>query len=220
MDRINLYLESLHLQEDIADLLPNINPTSMSKKIQANLDPDDLEKSIKIISRFTPKISPKIFPKVDNYMESKYDNYKRLRKRANVVLTNSLDGLSPTIASMASSFITLLSMYAPKGKENLTPEQNLNKNLKELISRSRKFASEHEDEEKNIRASDYYDIAVAWTIVVMGTGVAIGLGTGSYIFLKLVSAGFVGALSILANGAVVLALLGATVWMLLKIYST
>jgi hypothetical protein len=218
MDKINMYLESLYLQEDLIDILPKFNATKIAKKIQANLDSANPKDSAKKISRFIPKINPALVPKIDSFMSSKDTEYNKLHNRASIVLKNSLDNVSQKMANLAATFLVVSSMYAPRQKRNISHEQNLNSNLKEFITRVRKFGSEHEDDEENrkLRSSDYIDLSVAWVIVVMGSALAISLGSGSYAILTALATAFASGVSLIFHVAIIVGIVIVGLWIYLN----
>lgn len=201
MEYIDKYLEVLETQDEfvkldevdlsklVSILTPESKTKSLIKKVQSSLDKKDPIKSLKRIKSlmsFMPKVNIR---KIDNYLGSKLKDYKGLKKMADIIVGNSLPNISNPTKDYATSFLALSSFIAKKGSK-ITPKDNLKKNVKEFVMRSRKFIDDYEDDEKGKKAKktgfqkeDLPDLAVAWVVVVMSTVFGVSLGSGLYAIL-------------------------------------
>lgn len=198
MEYINKYLKILEIQDEciklneanlgnlFSKLTPETNTKSLLKQMESSInkrDPVTSIKRIKSLLSFLPTVKLK---SVDSYIESKVKEYKNLKRMSRIVLTNSLPGISVEVQDYASSFLALSSFVVKKG-QNINPKENLKKNLKEFIMKTRKFMDEQESDQENKKVAfqkeDLPDLAVAWTIVVMTTALGTALGLGGYAIL-------------------------------------
>ena len=237
MIKIDSYLEAIHFQtevtaiiegEDDVDLgIPKMDVKKTAKKMKAAVNMKDPKGSIKKLQGMVPPgINKQTFNKIDKLLNEKFTDYSKFKRIASGVVKNSIDGVSPKMANYAGSFLAFSSMFAPKGKQNLSPDKNLKLNIKQFVTEARKFGEDYEQEEEKetsrIRVSDYADIAVAWVIITTSLSLAIGIGGGVYMFLKGAGAGLAiglsiglpGLLSIVGWGAVSIAFMWFVLFMM------
>jgi len=192
MNKIDIYLNELCIQEDITSVLPKIDFKSYVQKLKGSVKIKDPKGSMNKIAKMAPPgFNVNVVKKIDKLVSTKYANYKKLQKMATQVVKNSINDVSDKMATIAGSYLVVSSMFAKKGKEGITHEASLKLQLKAFVKGVRKFGEDYdEDEKKNskMRPSDYADLSVAWVVVVMSTALAIGIGGGVFIFLKVVAA--------------------------------
>ena len=209
MNKIDIYLNELHIQEDIASVLPKIDSRSYIKKLKGSVNLKDPVGSMKKVAKLAPPgLTPNVIKRIDKVASEKYANYKKLQTISSRVVKNSIANVSDQMSEIAGSFLVISSMFS-KGKKNITHEANLKIQLKEFVTRVRKFGEDYDEEEKKnskIRPSDYADLSVAWVVVVMSTALAVGIGGGTYIFLKVVAASIAASM-----GAVMMTLTWAVI---------
>lgn len=210
MENLDKYLDLFYLQEDLVHLneedlakvaskFADEKKTMMlAKNIQKTLNTDDPVKSLKRVKQMMPPVPIKNVSSIDRYFSSKYSEYKKLKNTTTNILKNSLSqGMSDKMIDLASSFLVIHSMVIKKGDKNLTHTQNLKNSIKDFVMKTRKFADDFDDEEQStkkqpiIQKEDIPDLAVAWTIVVMASALAIGLGTGLFHIMMAIASIFV-----------------------------
>ncbi len=215
MDKIDKYLEHIYIQEDFQNLIEttfekdihkvskDIKGKKIFKQMHSLLDPKNPAKSLKKIKKFIPKV-PKInINTIDKYMASKVKDYRNLKKTADVIISNSITGISKESKDAASSFLAISSLFGKK-KEKITTKDNLKKNIRTFVTKVRKFTEEYEEKEEGgvkISKEDIPDFAVAWVIVIMTISLAIAVGTGLYGIIATVS----GLISGIGGGTFILA---------------
>ncbi|MFW9871761.1 MAG: hypothetical protein ACFFG0_01580 [Candidatus Thorarchaeota archaeon] len=213
MKSIEKYLEILNIKSeleqlneaDFSNLISKFTPEAKTKnlvrKMSSNINKKDPVKSLKNINSifsFVPTMSSK---KIDGFIGSKVKEFNSLKRMADVILKNSLPDISDSARDYASSFVAVSSFVTDKNKKDIKIKDNLKLRIKEFVLRTRKFMDEHEPEvEKKgsrIQKEDLPDLAIAWTIVVMSTAIALGIGTGSYILLATIIAHHLGSIFVI-----------------------
>jgi hypothetical protein len=206
MSNVNEYIDILYLHEEllqlneidlsaaIRKLTPESKTKNMVKNIATSLDKKDKSKSLKKIKTIVTAV-PKVKPQsIDNHISSKYSDYKKMKKTADVVLKNSLPEVSIKVRDIASTFLSVSSMVAKKKNLNIEPTTNLKNNIKLFVTKVRSFVDFDEDEQEKkksgLEKEDIADLSVAWVIVTMSTALAVGLGTGMYGVLTAIAALF------------------------------
>lgn len=199
MDKIDRYLETLYVQEDLVNLyeldmnqiVSKFTPEKfkgISKNLQGSINKKNPIKSMKKIKKIVSVVPVINLGSVDKTLTSKIKEYPSMKKMAKTVLQNSFGSASKQSLEVASSAITVLSMIGKKN-EKITMKENLKKNIKEFITRTRKFTDEHDDDKEasGFQKEDLPDLAVAWVIITMGTAAAVALGTGGVMILAEIS---------------------------------
>lgn len=188
MNNLNVYLESIYIQEDLKSLIPNMSD-GLGKQLAKSIDIKNPDKTAKVVKRLLPRVEPKSgFSKLDKFMDSKFDKFKTYKQLASRILSNSVPGLSKYVADSAASAIVIISMFAKKSEKNQPYEKNLKKNLKEVVDRARKFgedfdddyADEEDDAKKKRKIQDIADLSVAWGVIMVLSVVILGIGAGLY----------------------------------------
>jgi len=208
MESIDKYLKVLEIKDEcvrlnegeldkaISKLTPESKTKSMVKKVSSSVNkrtPLESLKKISSILSFLPRIS---VASIDRFMSSRVSEYKSLKRTADVVLKNSISGISNDVNNYASTLIATLSFVAKKN-EKVNPKDNLKKILKEVVTKSRKFMEEHEDVETKkpgFKKEDLPDLAVAWVIVVMSASTAGAVLAGGYAILAAIASALPGLL--------------------------
>jgi hypothetical protein len=211
MNKIDSYLNELYIKEEIN--LPNLDVKKFASKFKSVVNVNDPKGSVKNIMKIAPPgIKPSMIQGINTYISSKYDKFDSLKDKATKIVKNSVEGVSPKMADIAGSYLAISSMFAKKAQSNMTHEANLTLNIQEFMGKVQKFGEDYEEEaekkNRKIRPSDYADLSVAWVIVVMSTGLAIGISTGVYIALKIVAMAFAatlaGFMSVISWGIVII----------------
>lgn len=204
MDNIDKYLESLYIQEEFlhineADLKTAIDKISVSGQIKSllnniknMLNPKDPMKSLVKIKSAAKRLPTVKQSSIDKFIGSKFKEFKPLKKMAEAVLKNSVPGLSDYSVDAASSFLAFISFFVAKNEKHLKPKDKLKLNIKDFVARTRKFGEEYGEEatEKTSRLQkeDIPDLAIAWTMVVMGIVISGSLIAGAVSFASSVMA--------------------------------
>lgn len=206
MNKIDSYLNEIYIQEDMQEVLSDYKridkPTVM--KLNAAVNPKDPKGSLQKLSKLIPSgfNGKKAITKVDQAIGMKISEYPKLKKRATIVVKNSISGVSDQMADVAGSFLAFHSLFAKKGQENMPLDTNLKNNLKIFVTKVRKFGEDYEDEKEEktkLRPSDYADLSVAWVVIVMTTGLAVGIGAGVYVAMKIVALAVAASLPFIMN---------------------
>jgi len=191
MNKIDSYLNEIYVREELN--LPNLDVKGFISKSKKVVDEKDPKGSINRILKIAPPgIKPSMLKTIDSYASGKYDKYDTMKASTAKIIKNSIEGVSPKMAEIAASYLTISSMFGKKGQQNMTHEAMLKINIKEFVVKARSFGEDYSDEEeeksnKRLRPSDYADLSVAWVIVVMSTALAVGIGGGVYVFLKVIA---------------------------------
>lgn len=203
MKSVDKYLELLEIKEElialneidlnslISKLTPEAKTKAIIKKMRSSVDKKNPVKSMKAIKKilnFVPAFEAK---KLDSFIQSKFSGHKSLKATAKTILKNSLPDASDTSIDFASTFLAVSATIAEKGKEKISPRDNLKNRIKEFVIRTRKFMDEHEEEAEKEQGlftkENLPDLAVGWIIVVMATAFATGIGGGVFLVLLAVS---------------------------------
>jgi len=207
MNKIDNYLNEVYIQEDIKEALSayqTIDKRFLSK-MKGTIKENDPKGSMKRLKKIVPSgfNAKTALSKVDAALGMKVSEYPKLKKRATVVVKNSINGISNQMAEIAGTFLAFHSLFAKKGQENTPVDKNLQLNLKIFVTKVRKFGDDYEEsdskEKSKMRPSDYSDISVAWVIIVMSTALAFGIGAGIYVALKVVALAFAATLPFLMS---------------------
>jgi hypothetical protein len=200
MEAIREYLKVLEIQDELVslnefelkNLISKLTPESKTKALIKDLSKStnkrDPIKSLKRVSKLLKFLPTVELKKIDSYMKSKTTDYVKFKRMADVVVGNSLPGISDKARDFSSSFLAVTAFVVPKGKD-IDPAKNLKNNIKTFVFKTRKFMDEQEDNVKKsgLQKEDLPDLAVAWVIVLMTTALAAGLGTGAYLVLAAIA---------------------------------
>jgi hypothetical protein len=192
------YLDSIYLQEefsrinefDLSKLTSKIPTEDKAKSIVKQLNssvnvkkPKQTMDKIKKATSGMPKVQSSA---LDNFLAKKVKNYKSMKSTSVKIIENSLPGISSKMSDKAGTFIAFSSMFSKKG-DNISPKDNMKKNIKEFVIKVRKFADDFGDDSSTekktgggFQKEDIPDIAVAFTIVVMAVALATSLASGMY----------------------------------------
>ena len=205
MNKLDMYLNEIYIHEDIQETLKDYTrfDKNMLMKIKSAVNPSDPKGSLKSLKKVAPSgfNSKNAISKIDSALGLKISEYPKLKNRATIVVKNSIDGVSPVMADIAGTFLGFHSLFTKKGQENQSLDKNLKANLKIFVSKVRKFGEDYEEDEKEskpkLRPSDYADLSVAWVIIVMTTALAVGIGAGTYVAMKIVALAFAATLPLI-----------------------
>lgn len=189
MDKLDSYIESLYLRDkrlvefDLNKISKKLTPESKLKSwfkdynsAVKKRDGKGVTKQLKKLP--IPKMTLAIVDKAASVTDSGYKKRKLLSKR---VIENSLPGTTNKSTDIAASFLSLLSSLKASKNDNRSESDRLKQYLKEFVIKSRKFMDEHEgevekkDKRTAFQKEDLPDLAVAWTIVVMTTGLSVAV---------------------------------------------
>ncbi len=190
---INLLYETQALSEDMGIDLPNVGK-GLVKKISSTIDVKNPIGTMKKIKKLTPKGFDNLnaVKKAEAYASDKFEKFGVFKKTATQVIKNSLSGVSPKVADVAGGFLAVTAMVVKKSDKNKSPEKVLKVNIKEFITRARKFGEDYDEDDETqkgkMRTSDVTDLSVAWVVIVMSTAVAVGLINGSFVISAAISA--------------------------------
>lgn len=188
MNKIDTYLQELYIQEEIdifmegiLDNFPKFDYKNIAKKMVSVFDPSNLKKSIVKLSTIVPPgVTINNFQKLESKVSEHIENYQTLKETATPIIKNSLPGISPKMLNLASSFLAISSFVSDKKNDKITAEKNLRNQIKKFVYKARGFADEQEEDERmKMKPSDYTDMVIGFTIIVLST----------YIVGKLVSGG-------------------------------
>jgi len=196
MNKLESYLNEIYIQEDMKEALKEFSNLDMNfmRKVKSALNPTDPKGSLKKVAKFVPPgiNAKKAMSKIDSVIGLKISEYPRLKKRATAVVKNSVNGASKQMAEVAGTYLAFSSLFVKKGQENTTLDKNLKVNLKIFVGKVRKFGEDYEDEDdqknkKTLRPGDLADLSIAWVVCVMSAGLAVGIGAGLYVAMKVVA---------------------------------
>jgi len=204
MDKLDKYLDSFYLQEEL-NMLNEFDLTKLSSKIPTdekangilkklnssinmNKPKESLVKMKKVVSGL-PSINTS---SVESFATKKIKNYKAMKGMSQKIIENSLPGISNNMVNNAAIFLAISSNFSKKD-EKVSQQDVLKRNIKTFVLKVRKFADDFDDSEEKKKTSvfqkeDIPDLAVAWVIVAMATAIAIGFGTGIYAILTSIAA--------------------------------
>jgi hypothetical protein len=199
MSKIDNYIDFLYLkeemihEEELSGLVKSITPQnktkSMIQNISNSLDEKDIEGSIKKVKRVLMPM-PKIkLSKIDNFMNSKYKDYFKLKRTANVILNNSIPGVSKNMLDVASSFIVISSMVAKKSESNKDPKELMKRNIKDFVVKVRSFYDDDEEEVKGGNSPDSKvnkDMLVGYATIAIGIVLAVGVAKSMLVIVSAV----------------------------------
>jgi hypothetical protein len=199
MSKIDNYIDFLYLkeemihEEELSGLVKSITPQnktkSMIQNISNSLDEKDIEGSIKKVKRVLMPM-PKIkLSKIDNFMNSKYKDYFKLKRTANVILNNSIPGVSKNMLDVASSFIVISSMVAKKSESNKDPKELMKRNIKDFVVKVRSFYDDDEEEVKGDNSPDSKvnkDMLVGYATIAIGIVLAVGVAKSMLVIVSAV----------------------------------
>lgn len=177
MDYINEYLEQLYLLEEI-ELIEEVDLKKVIQKISPKRNLEELSNKFKKISKQKPKEMvnsvlklnvPSVKPsQIDSYFSKKGKEYKRLNKKAETVIKNSLPEASPKMVDAAATYVTVRSFLKMK-KEPDNLDMRFRENVKNFISDVRERDDEVDEKPKMPPGTklDYViGLTIIWSIVV------------------------------------------------------
>jgi len=220
MDLLDSYIESLYLKDkillefDLDKISKKLTPESKLKNWFSNYNSAVKKQNGKEVVNQLKKLPiPKMtLATIDKVASTTDKAYKKRQMMSTRVLENSLPNATSKSIDFAASFLSLLSSIKTNKNDNLSDSDRLKKYLKEFVTKSRKFMDEHEDEleKKDKRTAfqkeDLPDLAVAWTIVAMTTGLGVGLSVFIMFSLPklILILGLVSILAVVMNLGVIL----------------
>lgn len=190
MDILNSYIDSLCFREEktlleinfnqvIKRLTPESKFRSWFKDFNSavkNKKPKEVASQLKKLG--LPKMTMATLDKAATASDSDYMRRKKLAQR---ILANSLPGATNKSIGPASAFLAILCAMKTSKNDKRDDMTRLKGYVKEFVTKTRKFTDDYgEPEEKTTKPGglskeDLPDIAVAWTIMVMTTGLSITL---------------------------------------------
>jgi len=189
MNKIDIYLDILNetqrLSEDIGIDLPSVNK-GLVQKIYKSIDKKEPIESMKKIKKIIPPgLKSTSVTKVNTYLNKKIKNFGVYKSTSSAVIKNSLPGISPKMLDVASGFLAFSSMITKKKDAKKDPKILLKINIKEFVTKCRKFGEDYSDEENKSKSKmtpgDIADLSVAWVIICMASALAIGVVSGTLV---------------------------------------
>lgn len=191
MDILNSYIDSLYFRED--ESLLEINFSQVIKRLTPeskfrgwfkdfnsavkNKKPKEVVNQLKKLG--LPKMTIATINKAASTSDS---NYMKRKKLAQTILSNSLSKATKKSIEPASAFLAILCAMKTSKNDKRDDMNRLKGYVKEFVLKARKFTDDYggEPEEKTAKPGglskeDLPDVAVAWTIMVMTTGLSVTL---------------------------------------------
>lgn len=175
MEYINEYIESLYILEDL-EYLGEVDLKTIIRKITPQSKLNSIANTLKKVSFEKPNDLLKVLKKlgIPSLEPSKADkkmideigsDYKKLNKKAELVLKNSLSKADKKLIDAASTIVTLRSFMKMKGEsDNL--DIRFRENLKKFVSDSHYYESDQETEKKEkMPAGTGLDYVITITII-------------------------------------------------------
>ena len=196
MSNVEIYLESLYIQEDLSKYIKSLLPESTIKsffsKAEKNIDEKKPLISLKKISKILPKVKHEKVISLNNFFEKRVPEFKDNRIVAEKVLKNSIANVNDKVLFGASIILSLTSLIKRKDdKPDIKSKEILKRNLKEFVGKVNKFIEVNtignEENKSGVSSHDYADLAVAWVLVTTTLAIVSGVGLGVYllfVFIK------------------------------------
>jgi len=179
MDKINNYLDYLHLtesleffEEGVGDIIKKFTVDKVKAllvKLKNLIETDNLKGVQSLIK--TTGLAKANISSIDDFMSSKHEEYNDIKNFATKVLRNSMKGkLSKKRLNIASTYVTLRT-YMPERRGVVPkPKRDSKQKIKEFVNSYNSYYDEYEEKEKegkiNIPKESIPDYILGITIIV------------------------------------------------------
>lgn len=172
------YLEDLYLLEELEQLnevelkkaiekfTPRNKLMNVAKKLQKVVDMQNPKETLKKLKSLgIPNVK---FKKVVSYLDKKSDIFEKNRKKAEIIIKNSLPEADRKLIPIAATVVAIKSITKPKRKPGNDPDKLLKNSLREFVGEVREVEEEHQEKIKREMLLDY---AIGAVIVSIALGI-------------------------------------------------
>lgn len=172
------YLEDLYLMEELEQLneielkkaiekfTPRNKLRNVAKKLQKVVDMQNPKETLKKLKALgIPDIKIK---KVVSYLDNKSEIFEKNRKKAEIIIKNSLPEADRKLIPIAATVVAIKSITKPKREPSNDPDKLLKNSLREFVGEVRQVEEEHQEKIKREMLLDY---AIGAVIVSIALGI-------------------------------------------------
>jgi hypothetical protein len=157
-------LNEVELKKAIEKFLPREKMKSVIRKLQQILNPGNPKETLKKMKALgIPRIETK---KIISYLDGKSDVFAKNRKKAEVVLKNSLPEAQRKIIPLAATVVAIKSVTRSKREPDKNPDKALKDSLREFVGEVREVEEDHKEKINKDALLDYAIGAVTVTIAL------------------------------------------------------